>query len=64
VIVLAGEWVTANLGLAGAFLVATLGVVGLGWYVLRGDRLNRVDEEVGEGEEGLEAHSHPAEKAH
>ena len=25
-----------------AFLVATLGVIGLGWYVMRGDRRNRL----------------------
>jgi len=28
------------------FLVATLGVAGLGWWVLRGDAINRAGEEV------------------
>lgn len=37
----AGEWVYASLFMGLAFLVAALGVVGLGWYVMRGDSLNR-----------------------
>jgi hypothetical protein len=37
----AGEWVPASLFMGLAFLVAALGVVGLGWYVMRGDSLNR-----------------------
>jgi hypothetical protein len=37
-----GEWVPASMLLGLAFLVAALGVAGLGWYVLRGDRLNRL----------------------
>jgi hypothetical protein len=37
----AGEWVSAWLEMSITFLVASLGVVGLGWWVLRGDRLNR-----------------------
>jgi len=32
-----------------AFLVATLGVVGLGWWVLRGDARNRAAESMLEG---------------
>ena len=43
---LAGEWVPAWLALSVTFLVASLGVVGLGWWVLRGDRLNRAAEEA------------------
>jgi hypothetical protein len=44
VILLAGEWVSAGLGLSITFLVASLGVVGLGWWVLRGDARNRAAE--------------------
>ncbi|MDQ6720256.1 MAG: hypothetical protein M3003_05605 [Candidatus Dormibacteraeota bacterium] len=43
-ILLAGEWVGAGLGLSISFLVASLGVVGLGWWVLRGDARNRAAE--------------------
>lgn len=42
----AGEWVPAWLGLSVTFLVAGLGVVGLGWWVLRGDARNRAAEEA------------------
>jgi hypothetical protein len=42
---LAGEWVPAWLWMSMAFLVATLGVAGLGWWVLRGDAINRAAEE-------------------
>jgi hypothetical protein len=45
---LVGEWVPAWLGLSVTFLVAGLGVVGLGWWVLRKDKLNRADEEAAE----------------
>jgi hypothetical protein len=38
---LAGEWVNAWLFMSITFLVAALGVVGLGWWVLRGDARNR-----------------------
>jgi len=41
-----GEWVPAWLGLSVTFLVAALGVVGLGWWVLRKDKLNRAGEEA------------------
>jgi hypothetical protein len=41
VLYLVGEWIPAWLYMSLAFLVATLGVVGLGWWVLRGDHLNR-----------------------
>jgi hypothetical protein len=40
----AGEWVPAWLFMSITFLVASLGVVGLGWWVLRGDALNRAAE--------------------
>jgi hypothetical protein len=45
---LAGEWVPAWLAMSVTFLVASLGVVGLGWWVLRGDKLNRAAEEAAE----------------
>ena len=43
---LAGEWVPAWLWMSMTFLVAALGVVGLGWWVLRGDARNRAAEEA------------------
>ncbi|MGH7764775.1 MAG: hypothetical protein ACREOM_10215 [Candidatus Dormibacteraceae bacterium] len=43
---LAGEWVPAWLAMSVTFLVASLGVAGLGWWVLRGDALNRAAEEA------------------
>jgi hypothetical protein len=49
-IVLAGEWVAAWLAMSITFLVATGGVVGLGWWVLRGDARNRASEDGGEVE--------------
>jgi hypothetical protein len=45
VIFLVGEWVPAWLGMSVTFLVAALGVVGLGWWVLRKDKLNRAGED-------------------
>jgi hypothetical protein len=50
VVFLAGEWVLAWLALSVTFLVALGGVVGLGWWVLRGDARNRASEEIGEAE--------------
>jgi len=44
-VLLVGEWVPAWLWMSMTFLVATLGVVGLGWWVLRGDARNRKAEE-------------------
>jgi hypothetical protein len=38
---LAGEWVNAWLWMSITFLVAAGGVIGLGWWVLRGDARNR-----------------------
>jgi hypothetical protein len=46
VVLLAGEWASAWLALSITFLVASLGVVGLGWWVLRKDRLNRLGEDA------------------
>lgn len=43
---LAGEWVFAWLGMSLAFLVAAGGVVGLGYWVLRGDARNRAAEDA------------------
>jgi hypothetical protein len=48
VVFLAGEWVPAWFAMSVTFLVAFLGVIGLGWWVLRGDRLNRAAEESAE----------------
>lgn len=45
-VLLIGEWVPAWLGMSVTFLVAALGVVGLGWWVLRKDKLNRAGEEA------------------
>jgi hypothetical protein len=43
---LAGEWVDAWLFMSITFLVATGGVIGLGWWVLRGDARNRAAESL------------------
>ena len=56
-ILLAGEWVPAWLYLSITFLVASMGVVGLGWWVLRGDRLNRAAESELESPANPEAHT-------
>jgi hypothetical protein len=48
VILLAGEWVGAWLGMSITFLVASLGVAGLGWWVLRKDAINRAGEDAAE----------------
>ncbi len=53
---LAGEWVPAWLWMSVTFLIATLGVAGLGWWVLRGDARNRAAEEAVEGEAASEHH--------
>jgi hypothetical protein len=60
VILLAGEWVAAWLEMSITFLVAALGVAGLGWWVLRGDKRNRAAEaalETPASSEHEEAHS-------
>jgi hypothetical protein len=41
VIFLTGEWIPAWAFMSLALLVATIGVVGLGWWVMRGDVRNR-----------------------
>jgi hypothetical protein len=46
---IAGEWVAAWLAMSITFLVASLGVVGLGWWVVRGDRRNRASQAQAEG---------------
>lgn len=38
---LVGEWVTSNLLFTASFLVAGMGILGIGAWVLRADRLNR-----------------------
>ena len=53
---LAGEWVPAWLGMSVTFLVASLGVVGLGWWVLRSNARNRAADEAAERAE-TEAHT-------
>jgi hypothetical protein len=55
VILLAGEWVGAWLFMSLAFLGAVVGVTGLGWWVLRGDAINRAAEEAVETK-GAEHH--------
>jgi hypothetical protein len=51
VIFLAGEWVNAWLLMSLAFLVGVLGVTGLGYWVLRGEALNRAADEALEATE-------------
>jgi len=55
VVFLAGEWVSAWLAMSIPFLVAGLGVVGLGWWVLRGDARNRAGEDAAEAAAATEA---------
>jgi Tfp pilus assembly protein PilO len=56
VVFLAGEWVPAWLGLTLTFLVAALGVVGLGWWVLRKDKMNRAAEEAALDSQAKDTH--------
>jgi hypothetical protein len=58
VVYLAGEWVPAWLWMSLAFLVAALGVAGLGWWVLRGDARNRAAEELIQSETTTEVAEH------
>ena len=51
-VLLIGEWVPAWLFMSLALLVAAIGVVGLGWWVLRGDARNRAAEEAVESDAG------------
>jgi len=46
VVYLYGEWPFANLFFGFAFLAAAFGVAGIGYWVVRSDRLNRVGEEA------------------
>ena len=55
---LAGEWVGAWLGMSITFLVAGLGVVGLGWWVLRKEAMNRTAEEAAERAESRPPEAH------
>jgi hypothetical protein len=55
---LAGEWVPAWLEMSMTFLVAALGVAGLGWWVLRGDARNRAAEDAVEREAAGEQSAH------
>jgi hypothetical protein len=55
---LAGEWVPAWLWMSMTFLVASLGVAGLGWWVLRKDGQNRAAEEMLESETAREMAEH------
>ena len=53
--VLLGEWWQSNVLFGGVFFLVAFGIFGLAWYVLRGDRLNRLgmDEEqlgIGKGQ--------------
>ena len=52
---LAGEWVNAWLFMSITFLVAAGGVVGLGWWVLRGSARNRAAESMLESQPEPEA---------
>ena len=56
VVYLAGEWVPAWLYMSVTFLVAALGVAGLGYWVLRGDARNRAAEAAPESESSTEHH--------
>jgi ABC-type proline/glycine betaine transport system permease subunit len=51
VIFLSGEWVNAWLLMSLAFLVAVIGVTGLGYWVLRGEARNRAADEALEATE-------------
>ncbi|MGH7869253.1 MAG: hypothetical protein ACREP9_16860 [Candidatus Dormibacteraceae bacterium] len=47
-----GEWAPAVIGLGVVFLVASLGTVGLGWWVMRGEARNRRQQHLGSPEPG------------
>jgi hypothetical protein len=57
-----GEWPFANLLFGTVFLVAALGVAGIGYWVVRSDRLNRVGEEIEPADAG--DHEAPAAEPH
>jgi hypothetical protein len=58
VIFLSGEWPWAWGAMSLAFLVAALGVVGLGWWVLRADARNRAGEESAQAGPGEHKEAH------
>jgi hypothetical protein len=60
----AGEWVPAWLAMSVTFLVASLGVVGLGWWVLRGDARNRAAETQAEEAEKTAHPEAPSKSGH
>jgi hypothetical protein len=39
-----GEWPLSVVGLGLTFLIAAISATGIGWYVMRADRLNRLHE--------------------
>ena len=53
---LSGEWVFAWLGMSLALLVAAGGVIGLGWWVLRGDARNRATEDTAAEQDAATGH--------
>lgn len=55
-----GEWVNSNILFGLVFLISGIGVVGLGWWVMRGDRLNRAALEAEPVEEAAAAEPAPA----
>lgn len=60
---LAGEWIPSMIFMSLAFLTAALGVIALGWYVLRGDRINRAHEGADEFEQAVDAATgHPGDR--
>ena len=62
---LAGEWIPAEFFMSVVFLVGAGGCVLLGWYVLRGDRMNRAHEGHDEIERVIDsATGHPRSDDH
>lgn len=53
---LIGEWIPAWGFMSLAFLVATLGVIGLAWYVLRAEAVNRRFEELSSDDPAPDQH--------
>jgi hypothetical protein len=61
---LVGEWYQANILMGAAFVVAGVGVTLLGWWVLRGDNINRHAEAPGAEEEPAPGPAVSDEQAH